>query len=94
MTSAEIGPLAPSKATKDSHATFGSVRAAERFAVKSDFKSASSSARKSFGPGLVSTSGAGGCGISSGMLSLCFGHAQLPAQQPRQQRVAPGGEDG
>jgi len=72
MTSAEIGPLAPSNATNESHATFGSVPAAERLAVNSDFKSASSSARKSFGAGLVSIFGAGSCGISSGILVTVF----------------------
>jgi len=66
MTSAEIGPLALSKATKESHAAFGNVPAAERLAVNSDFKSASRSDRKSFGVELVSAVSAGGCGISSG----------------------------
>lgn len=55
MTSAEIGALAPSNATKESRTTSGSVPVAERFALNSDFKSASSSARKSFGVGLGSS---------------------------------------
>ncbi len=72
MTSVESGPLAPSNATKESHATFGSVPAAKRLVANADFKSASSSARKSFGAGLASTFGAGVGAILSGMLVNVF----------------------
>jgi hypothetical protein len=67
MTSAEIGALALSNVIKESHTAFGSDPAAERFALNSDFKSASSSARKSFGAGLVSVCGAGVCKVSFGI---------------------------
>lgn len=59
MTSAEIGALAPSNAIKESHANFGKVPAFKSLAANSVFKSASSSALKSFGVTHLSTSGAG-----------------------------------
>jgi len=72
MTSAAIGALAPSNATKESHATFDSISVLERLAAKPVFKEASSSARKSFGAGFVAISGEGGYTISSDMLVNVF----------------------
>jgi hypothetical protein len=68
MTSVEVGTAEQSNATNASRATFGSVPSAERFAANSIFKLDISSARKSFGAGLVPSSGAGAWGISFGMI--------------------------